>query len=293
VGESIVHDPNYAPAYVGLANCHNLLREYSLIPPAEAYPRAIAAVQHAIALDDSLSEAHNCFAFADLYWSWDAQGAQREFRRAIQLDPNSALAHHWYATFLMVLGRFDESVTEIEKARMLDPKSSAILADQGLVLFAAGRGNEGIALLKELETTEPDFLSPHSYLAVIYLQMRDYKEYLPEAKRSAQLLQDKNRLVIATAAERGLTLGGGQGMLREILRVQKMLYSSRQVDAYELATTYCLLGDKQHALDLLQFAVQKREARVVAMRIDQNFDVLHKEPEFRALLANAGLPPPT
>ncbi len=160
--QSIVHDPNYAPAYVGLANCYNLLREYSLMPPTEAYPRAIAAAQHAIALDDSLSEAHNSLAFADFYWSWDAQGAQREFRRAIDLDPSSPLAHHWYATFLMVLGRFDESVTEIENARKLDPKSSAILADEGLVLFAAGRGTEGIALLKELETTEPDFLSPHS-----------------------------------------------------------------------------------------------------------------------------------
>jgi hypothetical protein len=228
-------------------------------------------------------------AFADFYWSWDAQGAQREFRRAIELDPNSALAHHWYATFLMVLGRFDESETEIEKGRLLDPKSSAILADEGLVLFAAGRGNEGIALLKELETTEPDFLSPHSYLAVIYLQKRNYQDYLPEAKRSAQLLQDKNRLAIASAAERGLAQSGGPGMFREMLRAQQPLYSNSQVDAYELATSYCLLGDKQHALELLQTSVQRREARVVAMRIDQNFDALHDEPTFRELLSKVGL----
>ncbi len=104
-------------------------------------------------------------------------------------------------------------------------------------------------------------------------------------------MQDKNHLAIATAAERGFALEGAPGMLQEMLRLHQPLYSSRQVDAYELATTYCLLGDKQHALDLLQLSVQKREARVVAMRIDQNFDSLHDEPLFRALLAKVGLPP--
>lgn len=289
--QSIVHDPNYAPAYVGLANCYNLLREYSLMPAKEAYPRAIAAAQRAIALDDSLAQAHNALAFADFYWSWDAPGAAREFRRAIDLDPNSALAHQWYATFLMVLARFDESVAEIEQARKLDPTSSAILADEGLVFFAAGRSTESIALLKGLESSDPDFLSPHSYLAVIYLEMRDFKDYLPEAKKSALMLKDQNRLRVVAAAEKGFASAGGTGMLREMARVEQGQYAKGQIDAYELASIYSLLGDKQRALELLQISVQKREARVVAMRIDQNFDDLHDEPPFHELLAKVGLTP--
>jgi tetratricopeptide (TPR) repeat protein len=289
--QSIARDPNYAPAYVGLANCYNLLREYSLMPSSEAYPRAIAAAQRAIALDDSLAEAHNSLAFGDFYWLWDAAGAEYQFRRSIVLNANSALAHHWYATFLMVLARFDESLAEIEKARALDPTSSAILADKGLVLYAAGRPNEAIALLQGLEKSEPDFLSPHAYLGTVYLEMRNFKGYLPEAKRSALLLKDKDRLAVVTAGEKGFATGAGAGMLRQMLRVQQSLYLQDKISAYELATTYSLLGDRQHALDLLQISVQKREARDVALRIDQNFDGLHDQPAFRTLLAKVGLPP--
>jgi Tfp pilus assembly protein PilF len=108
--QAVVRDPQYADAYVGLADCYNLLREYSVMPAAEAYPRAQAAAKRAIALDDSLSGAHSSLAFVDFYWTWDVPGAQREFERAIELDPKSELAHHWYATFLLALGRLPESL---------------------------------------------------------------------------------------------------------------------------------------------------------------------------------------
>src|ERR1017187_9459325 len=111
--QAVVREPRYAEAYVGLADCYNLLREYSLMPPDEAYPRAMAAAKRAIAVDDSLSGAHRSLAFADFYWSWDVAGAQREFERALALDPKSAIAHHWYATFLVHLGRSPESLEEI------------------------------------------------------------------------------------------------------------------------------------------------------------------------------------
>ena len=178
--QSIVRDSNYAPAYVGLANCYNLLREYTLMPATEAYPRAMAAAKRTIVLDDSLAEAHNSLAFVDFYWSWDAPGAEQEFQRAIALDPNSVVAHHWYATFLMALGRSQDALAEIEKARKLDPKSSPILADKRLILFLAGQTNQAIGLLKQIETTEPAFLSPHAYLAEAELDAKDYKDYLSE-----------------------------------------------------------------------------------------------------------------
>lgn len=288
--QSIVQDPNYAPAYVGLANCYNLLREYSLMPASEAYPRAIAAAQRAIALDDSLAEAHNSLAFADFYWSWDAVGAEREFRRSLELDPRSALAHHWYATFLMVLGRAPESLTEIEKARTLDPRSPAILADKGLILFTAGHVSQSIALLKEMEASDPSFLSPHTYLATIYLDIKDYENYLAEARKSAVILHDQNRLRIVTAGVKGFAAAGDTGMLRAQLRVQQALYARNNLEAYELALTYNLLGDKQQALELLQISVDRHEERDVALRVDQSFQTLHNDPTFRKLLSQVDLP---
>jgi len=289
--QSIVRDPNYAPAYAGLANCYNLLREYTLMPANEAYPRAMAAAKRAIVLDDSLAEAHNSLAFVDFYWLWDAQGAEHEFQRAITLDPNSVVAHHWYATFLMALGRSQDALVEIEKARKLDPKSSSILADKGLILFLAGQTSQAIALLKQIETTEPAFLSPHAYLAEVNLAAKDYKDYLSESKKAALILQDQNRLEIVVAGEKGFAVSGGAGMLRAMLSAQKELYANGRVDAYDLALTYCLLGDRQHALDLLQTAVAEHEARATSVRVDYNLRSLHDDPSFRKLVAQVGLPP--
>ena len=288
--QSIVHDPNSAPAYAGMANCYNLMREYTLMPARKAYPRAIAAAKRAIALDDSLAEAHNALAFGDIYWSWDAASAEHEFQRAIALDPHSVVAHHWYATFLMVLGREQEALSEIEEARKLDPQSSAILADKGLILFAAGQQSQSVELLKQIEATDPAFLSPHSYLATVYLEMKNFREYLLEAKQTAVLLHDQNRMKIIEAAEKGFSASEGDGMLRATLSVEKDLYNHGQFDAYDLATTYSLLGEKKQALSLLKIAVANHDERDIALRIDENFAALHDEPEFRAMLAQVGLP---
>jgi tetratricopeptide (TPR) repeat protein len=289
--QSIVHDPNYAPAYAGLANCYNLLREYTLMPASEAYPRAIAAAQRAIALDDSLADAHNSLAFADFYWAWDVPAAEREFQRAIALDPNSVVAHHWYATFLMVLGRSGDALSEIEKARQLDPHSSPILADKGLMLFLAGHKDQAVSLLKNLEASEPTFLSPHTYLAVIALASGDYKEYLPESRKTAALLHDSDRLELAEVAEKGFALNGAPGMLRAMLRVQQRLQAAGKLPAYDLAATYCLLGDHQQALNFLQSSVKSHEAPVIAIRVDKDFQTLHADPSFQKLVTQVGLPP--
>jgi tetratricopeptide (TPR) repeat protein len=261
------------------------------MPAKEAYPRAMAAARRAIALDDSLAEAHNALAFADFYWSWDARAAEREFQRAIALDPNSVVAHHWYATFLMVVGRPQEALSEIEKARKLDPQSSAILADKGMILFSAGQATQAISLLKQIEASDPAFLSPHLYLATLDLELSDYKDYLPEARKTALLLHDPDRLKIVAAGEKGFAASGGTGMLRAMLNAEQELYDNGRLDAYDLASTYCLLGDKEHALSLLQTAVDKHDERDIALRVDQNLQRLHDDPTFRKLLVQVGLPP--
>jgi len=289
--QAVVRDPQYAEAYVGLADCYNLLREYTVMPPSEAYPRAMAAAKRAIALDDSLSGAHSSLAFVDFYWSWDVAGAQREFQRAIELDPKCVLAHHWYATFLLALGRLPESLQEIEKAQQLDPQSNAILADKGLILFHNGQKEQAVTLLKQIETTEPDFLSPHNYLALIYFLQGDYRQYLAESRIAATLLHDERRLAIVGASEQGFAGGGSRGMLNAMLKEQQILHENGREAAYDLAATYAALGEKKEALDNLQNSYQKREPEMLSIRIDPWLDNLHDEASYREILAKIGLPP--
>jgi tetratricopeptide (TPR) repeat protein len=289
--QAVVRDPQYAEPYVGMADSYNLLREYSIMPPSEAYPRAAAAAKRAIALDDSLSGAHSSLAFVDFYWSWDAPAAQREFKRALDLDPNSVRAHHWYATFLLHLARFPESLEEIEKAQKLDPESKSILADKGLVLLYSGDTDQAIALLKQLEASEPDFLSPHNYLALIYMVQGNWPQYLAESRKSATLLHDEHSLAVVAAGEKGFARGGWHGMLIAILKEQQDLYAKGQERAYKLAQTSALLGDKEQALKDLQNSYLKRDTHLTQLRIDPTMSSLHDEPRFREILAQVGLPP--
>jgi DNA-binding winged helix-turn-helix (wHTH) protein/Tfp pilus assembly protein PilF len=289
--QAIVHDPGYAPAYVGLADCYNLLREYTAMPASEAYPRALAASKKAVELDPQSSEAHASLAFASFYGMWDAATADREFRRAIELNPNNAIAHHWYATYLSSLRRYSEALAEIERAQALDPASKSVLADKGNILFNAGRQQEAIVLLQQMETTEPDFISPHRYLKFIYLLTADYSHYLAEAKKEAVLMHDSSALAIADATERAFAAGGGNSLLETLGAEQRKLYDRGLSSPFLLATTYSIQGNKPEALRYLKIAYDQRVDGVVEIESNHNFDNLANEPAFRKMLADAGLPP--
>ncbi|MEO8778838.1 MAG: tetratricopeptide repeat protein [Rhodanobacter sp.] len=288
--QAIALDPDFAEAYVGLANCYLLLREYSLMPAAAAYANAEQAAQHAVALDESLSGAHSALGFVDFFWHWDAARAQKEFQRAIALDPKSILAHHWYATSLMSMGRFPESLAQIEQARELDPGSTTIFADRGLILYGAGQWRAAFQSLKELETSDPTFLSPHLYLANMYLASGDNQKYLTESRAVASLLHDDKRMILVDAAQDGFTAGGRRGMLRRMLDVEQRQYLAGDASAYELATICSWLGDKPGALKYLQIALAEHDPGLIGVRDQPAFAVLHPDPSFQRILARVGLP---
>jgi len=159
-----------------------------------------------------------------------------------------------------------------------------------LVLYHEGQTGQAVELLKQLSTTEPDFLSPHTYLAVVHLGQGEYPQYLAESRKAATLLHDQARLEIVAAGEKGLARGGAQGMLGDMLKVQQRLHSDGKETAYNLARTYALLARKQEALDELQAAYQAHEPELVSMRVDVALTSLHDEPRFRELLSQVGLP---
>jgi DNA-binding winged helix-turn-helix (wHTH) protein/tetratricopeptide (TPR) repeat protein len=291
--QAIVHDPNYAPAYVGLADCYNLLREYTVMPSSEAYPRALAAAKKAVELDGQSSEAHASLAFVSFNGMWDVPTAEREFRRALDLNPDNSAAHHWYATYLMCLRRYRESLAEIERAQALDPASKSVLADKGFLLFHAGRQQEAIALLQQMEENEPDFISPHRYLKELYLLSADYPHYLAEAKSEAMLMHDGSALRVAEATEKGFASGGGKGLLEALSIQQQELYDQGLFSPYYLAETYSILGRNQKALRYLKIAYDQHADGVTDMASTHAFDNLHREPAFRRVLSEVGLPPIT
>ncbi len=288
--QAIVVDPDYAPAYVGLADCYNLLREYSSLPESEAYPRAISAARRAIALDDSLAGAHSSLAFAEFYWTWQIPEAEHEFQRAIALSPNSVQAHHWYATSLVELVRFPEAQAEIERAQTLDPQSTPVLADKGLILYLSGQKNEGISILKNVEASEPAFLSSHEYMAMIALLEGQDALYVAESRKTAEMRHDADRMAVVEAAARGLAKGGRRTMLSARLDAQRKLYAKEKLAAYPLAETCALLGDNQGALQYLEESFSKHDPSLVGIRVSPMFSGLHADPQFRELVRKIGLP---
>jgi tetratricopeptide (TPR) repeat protein len=289
--QAIVHDPGYAQAYAGLADCYNLLREYTAMPDREAYPRALAAAKQAIALDDSLSSAHSALAFVNFFWLRDVPAAEQEFKRALELDPNSISARHWYATYLLHVGRYRESLTQINYAQTLDPSSTSILSDKGLILAYNGHDDQALTLLRQLETAEPTFLSPRNYLAKIYLDRGNYRGFLDEATEAAHLLENQDRLAIMRAAAEGFHQGGANGMFEAMLARQIPLYEANRQPAFYLAETCARLGREREALDYLRISLDRREPEVIGIRMATGLNSLHKDPEFRKILSEMGFPP--
>ena len=288
--QAIVHDPNYASAYIGLADCYNLLREYTVMPASEAYPRAFAAAKKAVELDNQSSAAHASLAFVLFYGRWDVANAELEFRRALDLDPNNAVAHHWYANYLMTVRRLPEALAEIERAQILDPASRSILTDKGNILFQSGRRDEALALLKQMEVTEPSFQSPHLYLKVLYMAEGDYPNFLIESRKDALLLRDDTGLAITTAAEKGFAAGGAKAMFENMLQVQKKYYAQGLVSPVMIAQTCAFLGNKDEALRYLKAAYDQHDELLPSVGLYSALNSLHDEPAYRDLLARMNLP---
>jgi DNA-binding winged helix-turn-helix (wHTH) protein/Tfp pilus assembly protein PilF len=292
--QAIAVDPNYADAYVGLADCYNLLREFSAIPANEAYFKALAAARKAVELDPQSSEAHATLAFVTFWGIWDASDAEKEFRRAIELDPKNSKAHHWFATFLLALSRQEEALGEIEIARKLDPNASSVLADKGeLLLWTAGRFDDGLQLLRQLESAEPDFVSPHRYLKSAYFMTRDYPNYLAELGKEAVLTHDLAELAEARAAAKGWAKGGERGLLEAQLVEEKKSYKDGKMSAFFVAETEARLGHTQEALNYLNICLHSHDDHVISLGRNPVFAGLHGDPAFQKLLATVGIPPLT
>ncbi len=278
--QAVVHDSDYAQAYAGLAECYDIMPEFTSMPRSEAFPRAIAAARKAVALDPSLAEAHRALGFALFYWDWKVPAALSEYQRAIQLDPRDEEAYHWYATSLLTLGRYQEAMVEIDKAQQLNPASRSILSDQALIRFWAGDRPPAIARLKEIEQAEPDFLSAPRYLAGIAFAQKDYRTFIDQTNRLATISHDAQVAAVAGAAQRGFSKAGERGMLEAMRLVQQQYFDSGQSSGLELARTCALLGRKKEAVTYLKAAIADHDYMVLNLSVDHTFASLNGDPDF-------------
>jgi tetratricopeptide (TPR) repeat protein len=290
--QAVVHDPGNAQAYVGLADTYNLLREYTLMPENEAYERAIAAAKKAIELDDSLAEAHRSLAFDEVWGNWDFAAGQREFQRAIELNPRDPVTHLWFANAFSSPGWYSICLREIDRAQELDPASHAILADKGLMLFHAGKTKPGLDLVKQVELTDPEFLSPHRYLASMYMTLRDYPDFFTESEEAAELSGDQILKQTTIAAKAGFQRDGERGLFHALYQSQRKFYSEGKLAGTFLAMTCARMGRKEEAIQLLREEYGKHSPKFLMLRDNADLITLKDEPGYQELLSKVHSPMP-
>ena len=285
---AIQGDASYAPPYAGLANSYLLLAGWLLMPPAEAYPRAKAAALHALELDETLAEAHTTLAEAEHEYEWKWADAEREFRRAIELDPNSAIAHKSYAEFLMHGARSAEAIREMERARDLDPLSLIVNTLLGFTYSYAGQYNRAIEEYEKVIQLDPQFAPAHYFLGGALTNVRQYDQAIAHLQKARDLTHGAS--LMSAGLARGYALAGRREQAQQSLRELQLRGMHHYVSPYGLAQVYAALGDKSAALDMLDRAVNEHAFEVLFLSIDRSFDSLHENSRFKELLKRVGFP---
>ena len=289
--EAIATDATYAPAYVGLAKVYDLLREYSMVSSAQAFPLAKQAAQHAIALDPKLAEAHAALGFEEFFWEWDSVSAEREFRTAIALDPGSALAHQWYGSMLMHQSRLAEALEELDRAQVLHPASAGVLRTRAYALGLSGRRNEAADLLQEILTKIPDSAPLHFILAQLSLQEpRDIPRYLEEIRRFAELRHDNDAKELVPLLERVYQRKGERAMWSAMLDRQEHLHPAPAHRTYQMVQAEGALGENEAVLRDLTQLVRDHDPAMTGLKIEPLLSSVRGDPRFAEVLDGVGLP---
>ena len=286
---AIGRDPRYAPAYTGLADTLILLGEYGNIPPAEAFPPARAAALEALAIDDGLAEAHNSLAYVKHLHEWDWQGAEREFRRAIELNPNYALAHHWYARNLLTQQRWDDAARELDAALERDPLSLVLHADYGYHGIATRNPGRAIERLRMTLEMDPNFPLAHFYLGLSYVLQKEFDAALGEFHKARAYLGEA--LSIAAAAYAQGAAGRRSDALATLAELQEFS-RRRYVAPYLFAIVQLGLGDHERTFEHLEQAFRERHNWLVRLPWEPYLDPLRADPRFVDLMRRVGFPQP-
>ncbi len=284
--QAIAKDPEYARAYAGLADSYALLGGYTLAPQGEFMLKARAAALRALEIDESLPEAHTALALIVQNYDWDWQTAEKEYRRAIELNPNYATAHHWYAEHLTWLGRFDEAFRESERARQLDPLSMIIAADNGVILYSSRQYDRAIEKFRAVLAMEPNF-SRTGMVINAYVEKGLFADALADIEQRRRAVGDGPWCWLALAYVYGRS--GQQVQARRALEKLEQLNRSQQIDPAVITWAYIAVGDKEQALAWLEKAYSQHSNALITLKVEPGYDSLRSDPRFQDLLRRVGL----
>ena len=280
-------DPNYALAYSGLAETYVLFSSYDVAPANDSMPQAKAAALRALEIDDSLAEAHTALGFYLSNYEWDRDGSEKEYRRAIELKPNYATAHHWLGADLVYVKRFDDSLLELRRGEELDPLSPIIGTNLGDTLVFARRYDEAIAQYKRTLVRNPNFASAHLTLGRAYGSKGMYPEAIAETRTSIELNHapvGKGYLGLWQAKS------GKRDEAVKLLGELKQESTRNYVQSYTFALIYIGLGDKEEALNWLEKQMSGRSETANTYAVAPELDDLRSEPRFKEMLKRMNLP---
>ncbi len=285
---AIAKDSNYAPAYSGLADSYTLLSVWGSMSSRAAFPAAAAAARKALALDSSSAEAYTSLAIVTCRWGWDFAKADEYFRRAIAANPNYATAHQWYGEFLGDLHRSDTSIAESRRAVALDPLSAIAGGDLAVAYLHAGRAKDAVNELQRVLGFQPDFEPAHDYLGSAYLVLGDIPHAEEQVEMTTRLSGDTTRLGILHLREM-LAAGKKQDAMRG---AEAMLRGAKEATfgPYQAAQIYFSVGEDEKGYAELERAYRDHVWMMVNLMIDGDFEPVRRQPRFQALMRRVGLP---
>jgi len=280
--ESLKIDANYANAYTGLADSYATLALLEFMAPHEAYPKAKEAVGQALALDPQLAEAHTSLGLIQFQYDWDWEEAEKELKEAININPNYAPAHHFFADYLKAMGRFDEALVEIEKAQELDPLSLAINTGVGHVLYLSRQYDKAIEKYKRAVELDPNFMMTHIWFGRPYLEKGMFEEAISELETGVKL-SGESTLALAMLGH-GLASAGRKDETMQILETLKERAKTQYIPSYWIAVIYNGFKDKEQVLEWMKKAYAERSSWLVWSNVEPRFAWLRNDPDAVELL---------
>ena len=286
-------DPDYAPPYAGSADAYYMLGFYNILPPNVAFAKMRDAALRALEKDEKLSDGHDALALVRLHYDWDWEGAEKEFKRALELNPNDANSRHDYAHFLLAMGRTEESVAESNRAVELDPLDTVLTACLCWHRYSAHQYPESVAQALKAIQREPNLDWTHIILGWDYEQQSKFDDAIAEFQKALKLSgasSGGDELALA-ALGHALAAAGKRQQAEDVLaELRKRTQQGGYVSAFDVAVIYTGLGDKNKAFEWLQKAVEERSSFLIYSRWEPRLDPLRSDPRFPILLRRIGLP---
>ena len=284
---AIAKDANFAQAYAGLADSYLLLGGYGFEPQRVAMPKAKDAALKALAIDDHLADAYSSLAMIAMQYEWDWKESEKDFKRAIELNPNYSVAHHWYGDgYLAAWNRMDESVAELRQAQELDPLSLVINTDLAKRLCSAGKCDEGMQRFHKILEIDPDFALAHFDLSLTYEAQGRYPEAISELQK---IRPADSAHSVASQLGHLYALQGRRQEARQILDELQQVSKQTYIDPWSIASIYIGLGDQDAAMTWLEKAYEQRSPAMNGLKIDPAYAAIRSDPRFVDLMHRVGL----